>query len=296
MPAHGNAFSARGMATLSSMEKEKTMNLTKKLVLLVTVTALCAAPVVAEQIGGCRGDDSPIDSRVACPVISSCPDPVQGPGGMAFDGSYLWLGDYSGWPRLSKVDPTTCTVVSQIALQDGNVGGVAWDGEAVWVCYEQAAVIQRIDPVSGAVLTSFNSPGHGPVDPDASGLAWDGTYLWHADYGLDMIYKLDPQTGAVLQSFPSPGPCPGDIEYDAASGGLVVADCVRREFVLLDPATGFEISSCGFPIMGHWGVTVANGLVWSGNAYDSSLKVLDVLQGVVATDGTTWSTVKALYN
>ncbi len=272
------------------------MNQVKTLVLLVALTALCATPALAEQIGGCRGDDSPIDSREACPVLSSCPDPVQGPGGMAFDGAYLWLGDYSGWPRLSKVDPATCAVVSQLTLADGNVGGVAWDGAAVWVCYEQAAVIQRIDPASGAVLTSFNSPGHGAADPDASGLTWDGTYLWHADYGLDMIYRLDPQTGAVLQSFPSPGPCPGDIEYDAASGALVVSDCIRREFILLDPATGAEVSSCGFPSVGHWGVTIAGGLVWSGNAANSTLKALDVLQGVVATDGVTWSTVKALYN
>ena len=241
------------------------MNLAKNLILLVVgVALLSTTPVVAAQIGGCLVTGPDPDSREVRPVISTCPDPVQGPGGMAFDGAFLWVGDYSGWPRISKVDPATCAVVSQLEIPNGNVGGVAWDGEAVWVCYEQAAVIQRIDPNNGAVLTSFNSPGHGPEDPDASGLAWDGTYLWHADYGLDMIYRLDPQDGTVLQSFASPGPCPGDIEFDAASGLLVVADCIRREFILVDPATGAEVSACGFPILGHWGVAIGNGLVCVG--------------------------------
>lgn len=272
------------------------MNDRQSTIIFVAIAILAAAGVaLGGQVAGSREMSGEPGGRTQCPILSTCADPVEGVGGLAYDGTYIWAGDYSGWARVSAIDPATCTVARQIPATDGNIGGLAWDGSAVWVCYEQTAMIQRLDPNTGAVLTSFAGPGHGSADPDASGLAWDGTYLWHADYGLDMIYRLDPHDGTVLQSFPSPGGCPGDIEYDPASGVLVVADCVRQEYVMLDPADGSEVGACGFADTGQWGVAVASGLVWTGNGFYGRIRLIDVIQGAVATTDATWGTVKALY-
>lgn len=268
---------------------------TNGLLVLVLALSLTAGTSLAVEIGGHAAGSLDPNSREVCPVLDTCPDPVQGVGGLAFDGTYLWVGDYSGWPRVTKIDPVTCSIVDQLTLAEGNVGGVAWDGEAVWVCYEQAALIQRIDPNTGELLVSFEAPGFGIGDPNASGLTWDGMYLWHADYEFDMLYQLDPADGRVIQSFPSPGGCPGDIGFDMESGLLVVTDCVMQEILLVDPANGQVVRSCDYPTPGHWGLTVADDFVWSGSAFDMNIKLLDVLSGLVAVEDASWTTVKDLF-
>jgi hypothetical protein len=61
--------------------------------------------------------------------------------------------------------------------------------------------IYKLNPGTGDVVNSFNSPGFWPT-----GLAWDGTYLWVVDFVdiHDKIYKLDPSNGSVVSSVDSP--------------------------------------------------------------------------------------------
>lgn len=73
----------------------------------------------------------------------------------------------------------------------------------IWNADNGTDKIYKIDPSSGQVLKSFDSPGDVPI-----GLAWDGTYLWNADYNTDKIYKINPNSGSVVDFFDSPSDIP----------------------------------------------------------------------------------------
>jgi subtilisin-like proprotein convertase family protein len=58
--------------------------------------------------------------------------------------------------------------------------------------------IYELDPISGAVIRTYTTPGSGDTQ---AGLAFDGKYLWYIENGSDALYKLDADTGAVVDTF-----------------------------------------------------------------------------------------------
>lgn len=75
--------------------------------------------------------------------------------------------------------------------------GTTWDGERLWQIGDGR--IQCIDPKTGKVVRSFPVP----TDGFASGLAWDGEAIWCGAYEERRLYKLDPRTGKVLRTVQS---------------------------------------------------------------------------------------------
>ncbi|MFX1518857.1 MAG: YncE family protein [Promethearchaeota archaeon] len=63
---------------------------------------------------------------------------------------------------------------------------MTWDGQYLWNADSVAEEIYKIDPSTGEVVDSFNSPGEEPA-----GLTWNGQYLWNIDVVDDEIYKLE---------------------------------------------------------------------------------------------------------
>jgi hypothetical protein len=129
-------------------------------------------------------------------VISSFNSPGNFPGGLAWDGYYLWNADWiSDMEKgiIYKLDSSDGSVISSFNSPiSGNVPtGLTWDGTYLWSVesffeQEERGIIYKLDPSDGSVITSFNSPGILPV-----GLAWDGYCLWNADRIEDKIYKIE---------------------------------------------------------------------------------------------------------
>lgn len=138
---------------------------------------------------------------------SPCGDPL----GMAWDGEHLWVLDAWGpddiGNRLYQVDGAG-TILKTVKLPADYSTGLAWDGAFLWAADGTQGRIGKIDPSTGDVVASFDSPG-----PDPRGLAWDGRYLWNADWTNREIYQLDT-AGTVLRTFSAPGITPMGLAWD----------------------------------------------------------------------------------
>jgi hypothetical protein len=112
--------------------------------------------------------------------------------GVSHDGTRVWaaLGD-----RLLAFDPADGQPVRSLGVPCD--AGTAFDGRYLYQIAE--ARIDRIDAVSGEVLSSIPAPGHGRD----SGLAWAEGSLWVGEYRERLIHQVDPATGTVLRTIRS---------------------------------------------------------------------------------------------
>ena len=152
-----------------------------------------------------------------------------------------------------------------------NVGGVSYDGTAVWVAAGPRLV--ALDPGSGKRLRSIDVSAH-------AGTAFDGRHLFQIDKGV--IQKIDPGTGRVLATIPAPSGDDDDSGLAWAEGSLWVGQYRRRQIVQIDPETGAvlrTIESNRFVT----GVTWAAGELWHGTWEDqqSHLRHVDPHSGEV---------------
>jgi glutamine cyclotransferase len=91
------------------------------------------------------------------------------------------------------------------------------------------AVIRKIDPKTGEVLSTIPAPGNG----EDSGLAWAEGTLWVGQHRGRRIHQVDPETGAVLRT----------IESDRFVTWQEEASDVRR----IDPETGEVLERLEMP-------------------------------------------------
>jgi glutamine cyclotransferase len=112
--------------------------------------------------------------------------------GVTHDGRRVWAATGS---RLLALDPES----GQLArtLDRAGDAGTAFDGTYLYQIAE--ARIDKIDPVTGAIVASIPAPGHG-LD---SGLAWAEGSLWVGQYRDRKILQIDPETGAILRTIES---------------------------------------------------------------------------------------------
>ena len=243
----------------------------KGILVLGTCTLLAAmvdAQTATVRIGGkaARGHQASSRSTTSaggtCLQLSSFVPPESNPGGVGCDGDRIWLGAFWGPMQLWQIDSRTGVVLKTIPAPDTHLGGVTWDGGAVWCCPEQTGQLYRLDPDTGAVLHVVPAPSFGSPDPNPAGLAWDGTALWHADYDRKMIYRLSPVDGSILHFFPflGSGECAGLAWRD---GRLIVSTNDTNEVYELEPVTGAVLDQC-FSAGDHlWGVGIdASGGEW----------------------------------
>jgi hypothetical protein len=96
--------------------------------------------------------------------------------------------------------------------------------------YVPSSKIYEVDPDTGAILNSFNSPFSGYAD-----LAFDGVALYTINDVTKTIYKINPDTGATIAS----APLPSGIIYDglAAVKGLLYSYPIDNSFTVIDPTT-----------------------------------------------------------
>ncbi len=138
--------------------------------------------------------------------------------------------------------------------------GLTYDGEFLWHGSSYLDRIYKLDPADGGMETYFNSPGGRP-----DGLAFDGTALWHADYDLDRIYRIHIN-GSVLGAFDAPGPNPNGLTFDGTH--LWNADSESRTLYRLTTA-GTLVGAYPAPGDHPTGMTWDGAFLWvADNATD----------------------------
>jgi glutamine cyclotransferase len=117
---------------------------------------------------------------------------IEGVHGVSWDGTRVW---FASGDKLNAMDPHTGRITR--ALDVAAHAGTAFDGLHLYQIAE--ARIQKIDPLTGAVLSSIPAPGGG----GDSGLTWAEGLLWVGQFRERKIHQVDPQTGKVLRTIES---------------------------------------------------------------------------------------------
>lgn len=216
-------------------------------------------------------------------VTASFPSPGYYPSGLAWDGESLWVAnertgydgpDFPNKDHLGKVAPDG-TVLATFLTPYKYFHGLAWDGEWIWGD-EMYDAVRKVDPTSGAVVSSFSSVGTaygltydprsqslfqadrdtnaihefdrngtqlGSLFPDepAGGhdLAWDGCYLWQTNTSTDRVYRIHPLTGTVLDSIPAPAGAGEGLTFDGTD--LWLSDTGTDRLYRIEPITSHPV-------------------------------------------------------
>jgi len=122
--------------------------------------------------------------------------PAERAGGMAYDGTRLWLVDRAG-PALLALDPNTGEVRDRLPAPGPWPQGLAWDGARLWVSDSEEGKIYGLDPRTRLVDRRFDAPVSSP-----QGLGWDGENLWLADG--TKLHSISREDGTTIRSIPAP--------------------------------------------------------------------------------------------
>jgi len=134
-------------------------------------------------------------------IIATYGPPGDTPGGLTWDGTYLWIcctGSTSAG-KVYKIDSSTFSVLNE--YDDRGVGfGLAWDGTYLWQYGwdHNNSKIYKMSPNDYSMIDYYSAPGN----EQGSGLAFDGTNLWCACG--DTLYKLNSSDCSVISSYESP--------------------------------------------------------------------------------------------
>lgn len=109
--------------------------------------------------------------------------------GLTYDGEQVWFATGNS---LLALDPATGQTSRKLAITAN--AGTAFDGTHLYQIADDR--IQKVDPLSGKVLSTIPVPGGEGV----SGLAWAEGSLWVGAYRDRKIHQVDPDTGKVLRT------------------------------------------------------------------------------------------------
>lgn len=166
------------------------------------------------DVGGFPDSGGPPPPPVAYRLARtrSLASPIPDPTGIAFDGQMLWIMSGAGantnkTSTLIRFDPDqlavdrTFTFDNLMENQGAAVGGITWDGAAIWISVAGSTrnKLVTVDPASGQITRTMSSPTMlGPSDLD-----FDGTLLWVSS-GTGQVFALDPTTGGIQRTLAVP--------------------------------------------------------------------------------------------
>ncbi len=108
-------------------------------------------------------------------------------------------------------------------------GGLAFDGELLWVSDRVSLKLYGLDPRTGKEKKVIDAPGPWPT-----GLAFDGKLLWVADQKRGRLFGIDTRKKLVAREIPSPANSQG-LAFDGEH--LWVADGKRIHQVTTEDGT-----------------------------------------------------------
>jgi hypothetical protein len=145
------------------------------------------------------------------------------------------------------------------ALTIDKPGGLAFDGDLLWVTDRVSLKLRGLDPKTGKEKKAIDSPG-----PRPSGLAYDGKLLWVADQQKEKFFGIDLKTQLVAREVPGVANSQG-LAFDGKN--LWVADGRRIHQITTEDGT--TITSFNAPAWSgegrgteQLGLAFAGGYLW----------------------------------
>jgi len=135
----------------------------------------------------------------------------QNPQGLAFDGTNIWLCAAGSDKKIYKLN-TSDTVLSAISsipgpTSAGTLRGIAWYDSSLWVTVSglsgNSGKIYRVNPSTGAVQDSVNTPG---IEPRA--VVFANGIMYTNDATLDSLYIYDGAAWKSVFQTPIPSTVP----------------------------------------------------------------------------------------
>ncbi|MBI4337693.1 MAG: hypothetical protein HY683_07715 [Chloroflexi bacterium] len=202
------------------------------------------------------------------------------PTGLAFDGTYVWVGFVSA-RVLKKVDPVTGEVRTATSDLGGMTGGnMLFDGSSLWVGVQNADRVVRINPSNGGVQCS-TPVGSGPMV-----LAFDGTNVWVGETGLgavDAIVKIGANCG-VLQRFSTPdGPLNAAFDGQHLWVSYSDSNLVQRMDLSGNVLGTFTVAGTPQGVAVVKGIAGVDDSVWVASLVGRALTKIRLADGAVTT-------------
>lgn len=133
---------------------------------------------------------------------------------MAYDGSKIWVTDYTSSDI--TVVAGNGTLVKTINLPaNADPEGILFDGLYIWVANNGVGssysnTVSKYDPATMRLIANYQVG----LSPD--GIAFDGTYIWVTNSYNNNVVKLNRQTGQILRTYPT-GTFPLSIIFDGVN-------------------------------------------------------------------------------
>jgi glutamine cyclotransferase len=141
---------------------------------------------VANDIAGTVSKVSP-DGQVQADAAVG-----QGPVGLAFDGSSLWVIDKSD-RQLVRLDPVSAQVQDRVSL-DGEPTAIAFDGSSLWVALSDLGQLEQRDPSDPTSVQRVD------LKTPPLAMVFDGANLWAAAPEAGKVFRIDPKTRQVTDT------------------------------------------------------------------------------------------------
>lgn len=201
--------------------------LTRVLLVLVLAVA-CQARGTGEAFRRVALRDVPISARIRLPGS---------PDWLAVGFGSVWVVNYVPH-RVSRVDPTTGTVLAEISLPGKACLGIVMTSDRVLVPTCGGVAINEIDPATNRLMNSLSVPDTIRVE---GSFAVDGESFWLPVSGRDSssmaIARVDRRSGAILHLIRVPR---GSEALIAGFGAVWVASSGTNAVLKIDP-TGDSI-------------------------------------------------------
>ena len=200
-------------------------------------------------------------------ALDLVPAPSSRVSGLAYDGSYVYLGTAEGLRTIFRLDPGTLEVVGSFLAPTGSgLDGYGNPNDLVAVGPDRLFVsdiadparpdtglVWEVDTAGTEIRQVFDLPFRGGA------LASDGEFLYAGDFDSTEIL-VTTLTGATVRSFDSSVRSAG-LVYEAASGTLWAISQFDSLLVQLSPS-GQVLRTCDSPRVPDWyqaAVTIVDG-------------------------------------
>ncbi len=188
---------------------------------------------------------------------TTIPAPGFQPSGLAYDGTFLYASELSGFRTIYKLDPTTGAVLGSFLAPspagfdgNGNPNDLVADGAGRLFVSDIGNLVYEIDATGTTIFNSFSLPFRGGA------IAFDGTNLYIGDFDSSQVRVTD-RFGSFIRTFDS-GLRPAGMVFDPTTGHLWVISEIDEKVSEIT-TNGALVRSCDGPrnpgVQGLGGVT-----------------------------------------
>ena len=187
-------------------------------------------------------------------------------GGLTTSADAVWVVS-DNKSTLSRIDPTTNKVVTEITVAPGSVSCIYADG-AVWVASPDKSVFTRVDARTNEVTDTI------PIGPRPRFLAAGAESVWSLNQGDGTVSRVDTKTRKLVANIEVG--IPGGGGELAFGEGYVWATVFQMPISKIDPRSNTVVRQ--FSGAGGDSIRAAHGSIWLSNLREQNVWRIDLKQ------------------